>query len=249
MFNGEDLLQISYLTGWVKRFEKRGEKHRLVNITDNNKNALSLIYHENQLAQVIGAHGRKVDIKRNEHGYINSITDNNDRVVHYHYNQKGLLKAVDDLGGNQTRYQYHGNGLLHKITDPEGQLAAQFSFGKDNKATSVKVRARKLRYKYKGSQTLVTDESSQTTVFKQNPKGVTTVVTTAAGFTSRIILNERNQIAELWHQEQGQKDELQAKIVYDDNGRPARYDINGKPTQMERELQQHNYQYDDAGRL
>jgi YD repeat-containing protein len=176
--------------------------------------------------------------------------DNNNRVVQYHYNQKGRLVAVDDLGGNQTQYQYHGNGLLHKVTDPEGQLAAQFSFGKDNKATSVKIRARKFRYSYKGNKTLVTDESGDTTTFVQNAKGVTTSVATDAGFTSRIVLNERNQVAELWHQQQqGHHDVLQAKIVYDDNGRPARYDINGKPTQMERELQQHSYQYDDAGRL
>ncbi|NQZ07768.1 MAG: RHS repeat protein [Algicola sp.] len=249
MFNGEGLLQISYLTGWVKRFEKIGGKHRLASITDNNINSLSLVYHETQLVEVVGTNGRKVDIKRDEKGRIANITDNNNRVVQYHYNQKGQLEAVDDLGGNRTQYQYHGNGLLHKVTDPEGQLAAKFRFGKDNKATLVKVRARKLRYKYKGSQTLVTDESGQTTVFKQNKKGVTTSVTTATGFTSRIVLNERNQIDELWHQEQGQKDELQTKIVYDDNGRPFRYDINGKPTQMERELQQHSYQYDDAGRL
>ncbi len=113
----------------------------------------------------------------------------------------------------------------------------------------VKIRARKFRYSYKGNKTLVTDESGQTTTFAQNAKGVTTSVTTDAGFTSRIVLNERNQVAELWHKEPGQSDALQAKIVYDDNGRPARYDINGQPTHMERELQQHRYQYDDAGRL
>ncbi|MCJ8273416.1 MAG: hypothetical protein MJK04_28945 [Psychrosphaera sp.] len=148
------------------------------------------------------------------------------------------------MGGNQWRYQYSSNGLLHKAIDPKGQLAAKFSFGKDSKATSVRIRARKFRYKYQGDKTLVTDENADTTTFAQNAQGVTTSITNAQGFTSRIVLNARNQIAALWH-----NDELQASIFYDDNGRPARYDINGKPSQMEREFQQHNYQYDDAGRL
>ena len=244
MYDAEGLLQITYLTGWVKRFVKLGNKHRLASITDNNKNRLTLIYNENKLSKVIGANGRSVYIARNEQGRITSITDNNGRVVSYFYNQKGLLKAVDDLGGNQWQYQYHGNGLLHKVTDPKGQLAGQFSFGKDKKATSVKIRARKYRYKYQANKTLVTDENGDSTAFTQNAQGVTTSVTNAEGFTSRIVLNVRNQISALWH-----NDELQASIVYDENGRPARYDINGKPTQMERELLQHNYQYDDAGRL
>ncbi len=244
MFNGAGQLQITYLSGWVKQFEKHGEKHRLASITDNNKNRLTLNYHEGQLAAVIGANGRRIDIKRNGQGRIASIEDNNGRIVKYHYSQKGLLEAVDDLGGNQWQYQYHGNGLLHKVLDPEGQFAAKFSFGSDKKATSVKVRARKYRYSYKGNKTEVTDEKGDTTTFVQNGQDITTTVTDASGFTSRIVLNERNQITKLFH-----NDKLQAKIVYDDNGRPYRYDINGKPTQMERDILQQNYQYDDAGRL
>ncbi|MCJ8273415.1 MAG: hypothetical protein MJK04_28940 [Psychrosphaera sp.] len=92
MFNAEGLLQITYLSGWVKRFEKLGNKHRLVSITDNNKNRLTLIYDENQLSEVVGANGRSVYIARNEQGRIASIIDNNDRVVRYHYNSKGRLK-------------------------------------------------------------------------------------------------------------------------------------------------------------
>jgi hypothetical protein len=54
-------------------------------------------------------------------------------------------------------------------------LAAQFSFGKDNKATSVKVRARKLRYQYKGNKTLVTDEGGDTTTMADPPVTTSTV--------------------------------------------------------------------------
>lgn len=40
MFNGAGQLEITYLTGWVKQFEKLGDKYHLVSITDNNKNRL-----------------------------------------------------------------------------------------------------------------------------------------------------------------------------------------------------------------
>ncbi|MCJ8272339.1 MAG: DUF6531 domain-containing protein, partial [Psychrosphaera sp.] len=248
-YNSTGLLQITYLTGWTKQFQKLGNKHRLVSSTDNNKNSLSLVYRENQLSEVVGANGRQVSIKRNERGRIVGIADNNGRTVRYHYNERGLLGAVDDLGGNQWQYKYHGNDLLHKIIDPQGQVAGKFSYGKNNKATMVKLRARKFRYRYKGRKTLVTDENGDTSTFVQNAHGITTSVTDATGFISRIVLNDRNQITALWHKEPGHNDELQANIIYDDNGRPARYDINGKPTAMERDHQQHSYQYDDAGRL
>ncbi len=73
-------------------------------------------------------------------------------------------------------------------------------------------------------------------------------MTNAEGFTSAIVLSDRNQITELWHNQQ-----RQAQIVYDDNGWPSRYDINGQPTALEtltqNDYQQYRYQYDEAGRI
>lgn len=130
------------------------------------------------------------------------------------------------------------------MIDPLGQQAAKFRFNSAHKIKSVKIRAQKYRYQYRGNQTTVTDENANTSTFTQNAWGITTSVTNNEGFTSSIILNNRNQITELWH-----NDQQQAQITYDDNGRPSRYDINGKPTALEKDFQQYSYQYDDAGRI
>jgi hypothetical protein len=83
--------------------------------------------------------------------------------------------------------------LLHKVTDPEGQVAAQFSFGKDGKTTSAKIRWQKHNFQYQGNKTTVKDANGDETIFEHNTNGITTKVTNAEGFTSRIVLSDRNQ--------------------------------------------------------
>jgi YD repeat-containing protein len=240
-FDNLGQLQISYLDGRVKHFQQLGDKFRLVRVTDNNKNNITLSYHQNRLNTIFGANNHQVSFKRNEQGKIVAAIDNNGRLVSYHYNKKSQLSSTNDLGDN---YHYHGNNLLHKVTDPTGQVAAKFRFGKNNKVTKAKVRSIKHRFKYIGNVTEVKDSNGNTATFVQNNTGITTQVTNAEGFTSRIVLNDRNQITQLWHD-----NEQQASIAYDENGRPSTYDINAKPTQMERAFQQYNYRYDDTGRI
>jgi YD repeat-containing protein len=87
--------------------------------------------------------------------------------------------SVNDLAGHHWQYQYYGNHLLHYVIDPLGQKAATFSFGKDHKATVVKIRSQKHRYKYQGNTTSVTDEDGNITTLVQNDKGITTSITNA----------------------------------------------------------------------
>ena len=96
--------------------------------------------------------------------------------------------------------------------------------------------------------TTVKDANNNTATFVHNALGITTSTINAEGFSSAIVLSDRNQIIELWHNQQ-----RQAQIGYDDNGRPSRYDINGQPTALEtlsqNDYQQYRYQYDEAGRI
>jgi YD repeat-containing protein len=136
-FNHLGQLKISYLDGRSKRFKQLGDRYRLVQVTDNSKNSITLSYHKNKLNAVIGANDHQVSFRRNEQGKIVAVVNNNNRTVTYQYNQKAQLIGVNDLGGNAWQYRYHGNDLLQKVTDPTGNIAAQFSFGKEKKATKV----------------------------------------------------------------------------------------------------------------
>ena len=246
-FNNQGLIQIDYLTGWRKHFQKLGSKYRLVKIVDNNANQLSLVYSDNRLSSITAANHRAVMISRDETGRIVKITDDISRSVRYQYD-KNQLVSVNDLADNHWQYQYYGNQLLHHVIDPLGQKAATFKFGKNHKAKVVKIRAQKHRYKYRRKTTRITDENDNITTLVQNDKGITTSITNAEGFTSSIVLNDSHQITELWHN--GQQ---QAHITYDDRGRPSQYDINGKPTALEQltqdRYQQFSYQYDSSGRV
>ena len=122
-------------------------------------------------------------------------------------------------------------------------MAAKFRFGKDSKTTSAKVRWQKHKFQYQGDKTLVKDANGDETIFEHNASGITTAVTNAEGVISQIELSDRNQIIGLMH-----NNVQQAKIVYDKNGRPLRYDINAKPTAMERNFAQYSYRYDGEGR-
>ncbi|MFT4926230.1 MAG: YD repeat-containing protein [Phenylobacterium sp.] len=253
VFNNQGLIQIHYLTGWHKQFQQLGDVYRLVSITDNNTNQLNLIYSENRLSAVTAANNRYVNISRDAAGHISSVTDNNGRTVSYHYDnqakdKKDQLNTVTDLAGQPWQYQYHHDNQLHKVIDPSGQLAATFSFNQYGKAASVKVRGQKYRYQYQQQKTMVKDDNGDSSTFTKNTQGITTAVTSADGFTSSIVLNPRNQITELWH-----NDQQQAQIVYDDNGLPSHYDINGKPsaleTQKDDSFGQYHYQYDASGRV
>jgi YD repeat-containing protein len=246
MFNEQALLQITYMSGWVKQFQKLGDRYRLVQMTDANGNLLKLAYIAHRISRIIGANNRWVSICRDDAGRIINVTDDNDRVVRYDYNRQGQLNTSYDLAGNRWRYQYNDKGFLAKVIDPMGQLASHFDFGKSNKVKVVRVRAKKHHYTYKDNITRVKDENKNVSTFVQNEQGITTSITNAEGFISSIVLNNHNQIIQLWHN--GQK---QAEIIYDDNGRPARFDINGKPTQMEQlkqgEFKQYHYHYDNEG--
>ncbi|MFT4928014.1 MAG: YD repeat-containing protein [Phenylobacterium sp.] len=240
-WTGQGLLQISYFNGLAKRFEKLGDRYRLVSITDNNGNQLQLSYTNNQLAIIAGANHRKVVIKRDDMGRITRITDDINRVVSYHYNKKGLLERVDDLGSNQWLYRYHNNQLLHKVIDPQGQQAAKFTFNQQHKAKTVKIRGQQYRYQYQDNITKAKDDNGGTSTFVQNDAGMTTSVTNAAGFHSSVVVNGQNQITELWHN--GQQ---QAQFSYGTNGKLVTLD--SYPNAPDNQ-QQYRYQYGTMGKV
>ncbi len=247
-FNSQGLLQVTYLNGWTKVFQKLAGIYRLTIIKDNNTNQINLLYTDHLLVSVIGDNNRRVDIYRDDIGRITRVTDDQNRTVSYSYNQQGQLAVVFDLAGHPWRYKYHDNQRLHKVVDPLNQLAAKFRYNKQGKAKVIKIRDKKFTYQYAGNKTIVRDGNGNISTFIQNDIGITTAVTNAEGFTSSIVLNDRNQITRLWHNEQ-----LQAQITYDGNGRPSQFDINPKPTALEKlkagQYQQYRYQYDSAGRI
>jgi uncharacterized protein RhaS with RHS repeats len=75
------------------------------------------------------------------------------------------------------------------VTDPEGQVAAQFSFGQDGKTTSAKIRWQKHNFQYQGNKTTVKDANGDETIFEHNTNGITTKVTNAEGFTRSLSEN------------------------------------------------------------
>ncbi|MCJ8273108.1 MAG: DUF6531 domain-containing protein, partial [Psychrosphaera sp.] len=236
-------LQISYQSGWTKIFSLIGNRYRLTHIDDAFGNRIALAYTttHHRLIKITGQNGRFVDISRDEQGRIIAATDDLKRQVSYHYNEKNHLASVSDLGQNQWHYRYNGQGLLKKVRDPEGQIAASFTYGANHKTTKANVRGAKHRYHYGNhNQTTVTDQNNNATTLVQNKDGITTQVTNAQGVVSTIELNSNNQIVKLGHDGL-----LSAQFTYNSDGKTRQLKRHKEDGQYELLT----YDYNEQGQL
>lgn len=202
---------------WTKRFLNLGGVARLIEVTDNNGNQLTLHYDaDHRLAEISGQNGRKISITRNDNGQIAQIVDDQGRTVSYTYNNQDQLERVTDLGGNVWIYKY-ANDQLHQVIDPNGNQAVQITYHEDGQVERTRIRHEKLNYVYDGDVTTVTDDMGHASMFEQNAQGVTTRIINAEGFVTDIDLAANNQVEALRHNGM-----LRGSFTYDANGNPER---------------------------
>ncbi len=137
---------LTFRNQWVKRFVLEDDVARLVEVTDNNGNSLTLSYGtESRLSNVSGQNGHFVSIFRNANGQVTEITDDQGRSVSYSYNNKGELATVTDLGGNSWDYKY-AKAQITQVIDPEGNRAASITYHQDGRVKRTKIRHEKHTY-------------------------------------------------------------------------------------------------------
>ena len=74
------------------------------------------------ITQIVGPHGRSIDLVYDSFGRITMATDTGGQVVHYAYDAAGRLVAVTDALGNVTRYSYDAANDMTAVTDARGNV-------------------------------------------------------------------------------------------------------------------------------
>ena len=210
-----ETIQIKYRSGLSKYFQKLGEKYHLSLIQDKYGNKVQLYYVNEKLNYISGQNGHFLNLIRDNDGRVIQVTDDEHRSIYYQYDSIGRLAEALDLRGGKWKYQYQKNQpLITEIFDPDNNTAASFSYNESKKVVKSNIRSFQYSYQYTGNKTEVIDEAKNSTLFTQNEQGITTSVINAEGYSSRIKLNQYNQVEQLFHDEQ-----LTTKFTYDSFGK------------------------------
>jgi RHS repeat-associated protein len=127
------------------RFDASG---KLVERADSNGNAISYLYREGKLREVIDASGGSTSLDYDGAGHLSSITDTAQRRMEYTVNKAGDLVLYVDPCGNGIAYGYDKAHRLVSITEPEG-IVTRIEYTRDGKAkkvTDAMGRSKKLSY-------------------------------------------------------------------------------------------------------
>lgn len=189
---------------------------RLNSAEDANGNQITAVYNGSQLVRFDGTNGDRLSFTYNPQGRIASVTDQAGRVTTYSYDPTGQqLLSVTSAQGT-VRYTYNG-AALSAITYPDG-TEERFEYDSQGRISrrSLSGGAETLSYAY------------------DSTGGVT--VTDATGNTTKLLLNDRGQVAQL-------QDALGRQVQ-------LRYDAAGNLTRMiESDGTTTGMVYDDRGNL
>ena len=144
-----------------------------------------------------------------------------------------------DLGGHGWSYRYDPLGRLTQAVGPVGHSHLIVGYDATGRVAQIRSPSGSRKFDYFAGTTVVTDANGATNEYEQNQSGVTVSVTNALGVHTRVVLDERNQVRELFRD-----DVLEARLEYDEAGRLeslARLSRE-KPGRL-------SYRYDSEGRL
>lgn len=109
---------------------------KLVNITDQNGNQISLTYTGDNLTKVADASGRELIFSYDASGRIISITDPMGRIWSYAYDAMDNLVQYSDPTGGQFSYVYDENHWMTSIIDPRGDQIMANIFDAEGRVVS-----------------------------------------------------------------------------------------------------------------
>ncbi len=214
-YNGGDLV-LELANGLRKHFSGDGEVYRLTQVADRNGNSLDLHYEQGRLMRLEAAYGHYVLLERSVSGRLLAVSDDQGRRVEYRYDSTGRLAEARDLASNHWRYRYDALGRLTAAMDPLGGESFSVDYGSDERVRSIQTPGRRYEYLYQGSLTEVIDGNGESALYEQNPVGITVRIVNPMRVESRVLLNDRNQVREIYD-----NGELLVRLSYDDRGRLA----------------------------
>lgn len=144
---------------------------KLVKITDNNANAITLEYEEAKLKSASDQYGNKLFYIYEENGLLKSVTDSCGRVISFEYISMFLTK-IESLAGKVYEYGYDEKGRLCTYYLPDGSV--DFAIYYDDEGRVVKQEfadQAEMMYEYKDETVIYTDEMGNQTVYYHDEKG------------------------------------------------------------------------------
>ncbi len=187
----------------------------LTGVEDRNGNRTTLHYQAGKLIRIQAQNRRAIHFHW-EAGRIALIRDDQDRRVSYRYNSNGQLAEVADLGGHRWRYQYDERGRMTRSVNPLDHDQLRVIYDGQGRVAEIDSPTDRRRFAYLPNRTLVADGLGRQSEYRQDANGITTSIRNALGVVTRLELDERNRVRNLFR-----NDAVQAEIRYDDDGRPA----------------------------
>ena len=108
---------------------------KLLAISDNNNNQITLNYAGNQLVSLTDTVGRTISFSYTN-GFISQIEDPLGRIYHYTYSGNHLMGFVDANNGNTTYGYDVTGGWLTRVTDPDGVVFVENTYDPEGRVIS-----------------------------------------------------------------------------------------------------------------
>ena len=189
-------ITINLANGLTKEFELLGDSYKLTSVLDTDGNSIVLQYsNENVLNAVLSQNGGFVKIHRDGTGKITSAVDDHGRSVTFAYDEQSRLRNYTDLGGGQWVYGYDQQDNLASATDPRGGMILNASYENDV-VTGVRILHDRMKFRYSGNTTGVSNSLQQEATFWQDQSGLTESVQGFNGDITGFSFNdELNPVA------------------------------------------------------
>jgi len=151
-----------------------------------------------KVTAITEASGRTTQIEYNN-GYINRITDPQNRTVTYEHTYDGdntRLKSMRDQELFQTSYEYNSNDRLSKVTNPRGN-SISFTYDSNTHLKQVLDPLFSVDYNYYKGQTRVSDSYGHLLIYYLNDTGNITQSTDTLGYGTWLTWDNDKNITEM----------------------------------------------------
>ncbi|MGV8120484.1 MAG: DUF6531 domain-containing protein [Candidatus Xenobiia bacterium LiM19] len=151
-----------------------------------------------KVTAITEASGRTTQIEYNN-GYVNRITDPQNRTVTYEHTFDGddtRLTSMRDQELFQTSYQYNSDDRLSKVTNPRGN-SISFTYDSNTHAAKVLDPLFSVDYRYYKGQTRVSDSYGHLLIYYLNDTGNITQSTDTLGYGTWLTWDNDRNITEM----------------------------------------------------
>ncbi|WP_089725806.1 RHS repeat-associated core domain-containing protein [Candidatus Thiosymbion oneisti] len=185
--NSDGSITLTGRYGDVEKFDVNG---RIIERRDRYGNTLHFTYDGTGfLTSVTDDAGRTLSFAKGANGKVASVTDPLGRTYSYSYDENGDLVAVTDPIGGVMAYGYNADGDLLTVVDPRGNTVVTNTYDNEDRVTrQVFADGATIRFNYVSdtdTETRVTDERGNITVYKFNETGNPIEITDPLGRVTR----------------------------------------------------------------